>query len=64
MYQIELLGESDIVKAENLDELMKEADELIAILVISAKTAKQRRRSKRVIILHYAFIIHRLPFQK
>ena len=46
VYWLELLGESGIVKAERLDELMKEADELIAILVTSAKTVKQRRRGK------------------
>ncbi len=46
VYWLELLGESDIIKAERLDELMKEADELIAILVTSTKTVKQRRRGK------------------
>ena len=46
VYWLVLLGESGIVKAERLDELMKEADELIAILVTSAKTVKQRRRGK------------------
>lgn len=43
MYWIELLGESDIVKAELLADLTNEADELTAILVTSAKTLKYRR---------------------
>jgi hypothetical protein len=43
MYWLELLIESGIVKAALLKDLMKEADELTAILVISAKTLKTRR---------------------
>jgi len=39
-----LLGESGIIKAERLDELMKEADELTAILVTGERTVKERRR--------------------
>lgn len=42
-YWLELLADSGIVKAELLSELMKEADELTAILVTSAKTIKARR---------------------
>ena len=45
-YWLELLGESGIVKVELLEDLMKEADELTAILVTSAKTTKQRRQNK------------------
>jgi len=43
MYWLELLADSGIVKAELLAELLKEADELTAILVTSAKTIKARR---------------------
>jgi four helix bundle protein len=43
MYWLELLADSGIVKVELLADLMKEADELTAILVTSAKTLKSRR---------------------
>jgi four helix bundle protein len=43
MYWLELLADSGIVKADRLSDLMKEADELTAILVTSAKTIKGRR---------------------
>ena len=43
MYWLELLSDSGIVKGELLGDLMKEADELTAILVTSAKTIKKRR---------------------
>jgi len=43
VYWLELLGESGIVQPERLTDLMKEADELIAILVTSVKTVKNRR---------------------
>jgi four helix bundle protein len=43
MYWLELLADSGIVKAELLGDLMKEADELTAILVASVKTIKARR---------------------
>jgi len=46
VYWLELLAESGIVKAARLDELMKEADELTAILVTSAKSTKKRRDSR------------------
>ena len=46
VYWLELLTESGIVKAAKLDGLMKEADELIAILVASAKSTKKRRDSR------------------
>jgi len=42
-YWLELLADSRIVKAELLADLMKEADELTAILVTSVKTIKTRR---------------------
>jgi hypothetical protein len=41
-----LLVESGIIKSEKLEELMKEADELTAILVTSVKTVKQRKIKK------------------
>ena len=43
VYWLELLADSGIIKAELLSGLMKEADELIAILVTSVKTIKKRR---------------------
>ena len=42
VYWFELLADSGIVKAELLSDLMKEADELTAILVTSVKTIKKR----------------------
>ena len=44
VYWMELLVESGIVKAGRLSELMREADELTAILVTSVKTLKHRMR--------------------
>ena len=46
VYWMELLVESGIIKTERLEELMKEADELTAILVTSVKTVKQRKMKK------------------
>ena len=43
---MELLVDSGIVKAEHVAELLKEADELISILVSSVKTVKQRSKKK------------------
>lgn len=45
VYWLELLGESGIVDSARMGDLRSEADQLIAILVTSAKTLK-RRRSK------------------
>jgi four helix bundle protein len=42
-YWLELLGESGIIKAERLRNLIKEADELTAILVTAVKTIKARK---------------------
>ena len=44
-YWFELLADSRIVKIELLADLMKEADELAAILVASVKTIKARRKT-------------------
>jgi four helix bundle protein len=41
-YWLELLSESGIVKTDRLADLMKETDEIMAILVASAKTLKSR----------------------
>lgn len=38
------MSESGIVKADLLEPLMEEAEELIAILVTAVKTTKARRR--------------------
>jgi len=46
VYWLELLVDSGIVKAEHMAELLKEADEIISILVSSAKTVKQRSKKK------------------
>jgi len=46
IYWLELLTDSGIVKADLLTDLIKEADELTAILVTSAKTVKRRRLGK------------------
>ena len=42
-YWLELLADSEIVPAKRLVDLHHEAEELTAILVSSAKTAKQRK---------------------
>ena len=40
LFWMELLVDNNLVKAGRQDELMKEADELLAIVVSSAKTAR------------------------
>jgi four helix bundle protein len=42
MYWLELLADGGIVAAQRCADLYKEADELMAILVSSVKTAKKR----------------------
>ena len=44
IYWMELLVESGIVKARRLSDLMREANELTAILVTSVKTLKRKIR--------------------
>jgi four helix bundle protein len=44
LYWMELLIEAGIVKAELLEALMKEADELLAMTVASINTARKRRK--------------------
>ncbi len=45
LYWMELLAESKIVPAEKLQDLMKEANELVAIFTASIKTARARLRA-------------------
>lgn len=40
LYWLEILSETKIVKADLLKSLMKEADELVGIFVVTLKTAK------------------------
>ncbi|MFA6916480.1 MAG: four helix bundle protein, partial [Parachlamydiales bacterium] len=46
MYWLELLGESGIIKAERLVELLKEAKELTAILITVSKNTKAQMANK------------------
>ena len=46
LYWMELLIEASLVPEERLRELMREADELLAITVSSIKTARQRVTKK------------------
>jgi len=43
IYWMELLVESGLVRQELLDNLIKEADERVAIVVSSIRTAKQNK---------------------
>ena len=45
-YWMELLLEAEIIPAERLKELMKEADELVAIFTASIKTARANLRQR------------------
>src|SRR5208282_5503050 len=45
LFWMELLVDDNLVKAGRLNELMKEADELLAIIVSSAKTARSSNRA-------------------
>ena len=46
-YWLSLIDEDELVRVHDLATLLKEADELTAILTASAKTAKRRHRSGR-----------------
>ena len=46
IYWMELLIESKTVEANLLQNLMKEADEILSIIVSSIKTSKERRNPK------------------
>ncbi len=43
-YWLELISESNIIKGNRLESMLKEANELTAIFTSSGKTAKQRRK--------------------
>ncbi len=45
LFWMELLVENDLIKLARLNGLMKEADEILAITVASAKTARSSNRS-------------------
>jgi four helix bundle protein len=45
LFWMELLVDNDLVKASRLHSLMKEANEILAIVVASAKTARSSGRS-------------------
>jgi four helix bundle protein len=45
LFWMELLVDNNLVKATRLRDLMKEADELLAIVVASAKTARSSNRA-------------------
>ena len=45
LFWMELLVDNDFVKPSRLESLMKEADEILAIVVSSAKTARTSRGS-------------------
>jgi len=46
VYWLELLVGADIVKYDRMKELLEECDELIAIMVTSAKNLKIKKRTK------------------
>jgi four helix bundle protein len=46
LFWLELIVESNLVKEEHLKELIKEADELIAIFTAAGKTAKANKNLK------------------
>jgi four helix bundle protein len=43
-YWIELIGESELMEKEKLEDLLKEANELTAIFTASGKTAKENKK--------------------
>lgn len=46
-YWLELLAESGLIKAELLEDLMNETNELTAILITCIKHAKEKQKSER-----------------
>ena len=44
LFWMELLIENNLIKKEKLELLMKEADEIVSIIVSSIKTAKSRKQ--------------------
>jgi|CXWL01.1.fsa_nt_gi hypothetical protein len=64
LYWLELLEESGIVVADQVSPLQKEANEIMAIMVASVKTAKgvsslQRVSASRATFPHSPFSTHR-----
>ncbi len=45
LYWLEVIGESGIVKSEEISDLMKEADELVAIFTATGRSTKASDRS-------------------
>ena len=43
MYWMEILIEADLMKAEKLEPLMKETDEILSITVASIKTTRSKK---------------------
>lgn len=43
LFWLEIITEMEIMKRERLEELMRENDEIVAIVVTSIKTAKKNR---------------------
>lgn len=56
-YWLELLKDSGMVSVEKLNPLLKEADELTAILVTIVKKVKNKRQIVNVILHPFAFIL-------
>jgi len=48
-FWMELLVDNDLIKADRLSSLMKEADELLAITVSSTKTARASSRQSDIV---------------
>jgi four helix bundle protein len=46
IYWMELLIESGLINKDEVDELLDEADQIVAIIVSSIKTARARKKSQ------------------
>jgi len=44
LFWMELLGEAELMDEQRLQDLMKEADELLSITISSIRTARARRK--------------------
>ena len=44
LFWLEIIKEMKILRADLLDELIKESDEIIAIIVVSIKTARKNKK--------------------
>ncbi|MFP4106821.1 MAG: four helix bundle protein [Phycisphaerae bacterium] len=45
LFWLEMIGEAGLLRSEQLSSLMAEADELVAIMTASAKTARRRAQA-------------------